>query len=64
MPESKFSLAFEHEGEQIAVSIETTVDSETVELNGDIGLVRFQVVPGATERVIDRLAAAAKAALR
>ncbi len=58
---SKFSLAMEHDGKNVAVSIEMDIESEV--LMGDDVAVRKLWTPESPEIVIDRLASAAKLAL-
>jgi hypothetical protein len=55
---SKFSLAFEHDGENIAVSIETEIETQT--LLGDDRVMKVTTVGADPADVIDRLARMAK----
>lgn len=61
MDRSRFSIAFDHNGESIAVSIESPIPSFNQEAVA--GVVEIIFDPEAVGAVIDRLAAAAKAAL-
>lgn len=61
MGDSKFSLAFEHAGEKLAVSLETAIDSDSVALHGDdIGVMQINFDQAKVESAINRLAEAAK----
>lgn len=61
MDRSRFSLAFEHNGESIAVSIESPIPSVSESMGN--GAVEVTYDPEAVRAVIDRLASAAEAAL-
>jgi hypothetical protein len=65
MDPSKFSIAFEHNGEAIAVSIETVITSATVQVEGaPTGVVRYVYDKAEVEGVFARLTEAAKWAMR
>lgn len=61
MDRSRFSIAFDHNGESIAVSIESPIPSHSRSLGEGVAEILYD--PEAVHSVIDRLAAAAKAAL-